>query len=77
MAEQAKPPTDESVDSPRSRISVLEIARRLSIGRLAVYAMLQLEGSFPAFAWAGAVDHHPAGISDLGEHLRLPGGRWT
>jgi excisionase family DNA binding protein len=46
MAEQAQPPTDESVDSPRSRISVLEIARRLSIGRLAVYSMLQ-QGIIP------------------------------
>jgi excisionase family DNA binding protein len=45
MAEQAQPPTDESVDSP-NRISVLQIARRLSIGRLAVYSMLQ-QGIIP------------------------------
>jgi len=32
---------DKLVDSPSSRITVLEIARRLNIGRLAVYAMLE------------------------------------
>jgi excisionase family DNA binding protein len=46
MAEQAQPPTDESVDSPSNRISVPEIARRLSIGRLAVYSMLE-QGIIP------------------------------
>jgi excisionase family DNA binding protein len=45
MAEQAQPPTDESVGSPR-RISVLEIAGRLTIGRLAVYSMLE-QGIIP------------------------------
>jgi hypothetical protein len=35
-----------------SRISVPEIARRLNIGRLAVYAMLEM-GSCPASASAG------------------------
>jgi excisionase family DNA binding protein len=41
MAEQTQRHPNESVDSPSSRISVLEIARRLSIGRLAVYSMLE------------------------------------
>jgi hypothetical protein len=40
MAEQAQPSADE-LESPSSRISVLEIARRLSIGRLVVYSMLE------------------------------------
>jgi excisionase family DNA binding protein len=34
-------------DLPNSRISVLEIARRLNIGRLAVYSMLE-QGILPA-----------------------------
>jgi excisionase family DNA binding protein len=38
---ESQPGTYELVDSPSSRISVLEIARRLDIGRLAVYAMLE------------------------------------
>ena len=46
MAKQAPPSTDELVDSPSSRISVLEIARRLNIGRLAVYSMLE-QGIIP------------------------------
>ena len=46
MAQQAQPSADELVDSPSSRISVLEIARRLSLGRLAVYAMLE-QGIIP------------------------------
>jgi excisionase family DNA binding protein len=41
MAEQVKPNADESVESASSRISVLEIAGRLNIGRLAVYSMLE------------------------------------
>ena len=41
MAEQKQPGPDEAVDSLSSRISVLEIARRLNIGRLAVYSMLE------------------------------------
>jgi excisionase family DNA binding protein len=41
MAEQDKPGTAESVGSSSSRISVLEIARRLNIGRLTVYSMLE------------------------------------
>lgn len=41
MAEQDKPRADEVVESTSSRISVLEIARRLNIGRLAVYSMLE------------------------------------
>lgn len=32
---------DKSLESTSSRISVLEIARRLNIGRLAVYSMLE------------------------------------
>jgi excisionase family DNA binding protein len=46
MAERAQPSTDESVDSSSSRISVLEIARRLRIGRIAVYSMLE-QGILP------------------------------
>jgi excisionase family DNA binding protein len=46
MAEHIQPSANESVDSPSSRISVLEIARRLNIGRLAVYAMLE-QGIIP------------------------------
>ena len=41
MAEQVQPSADEPADSVSSRISVLEIARRLNIGRLAVYSMLE------------------------------------
>ena len=41
MAEKIPHCADESVDSLSSRISVLEIARRLNIGRLAVYSMLE------------------------------------
>jgi excisionase family DNA binding protein len=43
MEEQAQPTTE---NSPSSRISVLEIARRLNIGRLAVYSMLE-QGIIP------------------------------
>jgi len=46
MAEQTQPSADQSVNSTSSRISVLEIARRLSIGRLAVYSMLE-QGIIP------------------------------
>jgi excisionase family DNA binding protein len=35
------PRSDESIDSPSGRISVPEIARRLNIGRMAVYSMLE------------------------------------
>jgi excisionase family DNA binding protein len=38
---ESHPSTTELMDSPSSRISVLEIARRLNIGRLAVYSMLE------------------------------------
>ena len=41
MTEHTPPRSDGSVDSPSSRISVPEIARRLSIGRMAVYSMLE------------------------------------
>jgi excisionase family DNA binding protein len=40
------PSADKLVDSPSSRISVLEIARRLNIGRLAIYSMLE-QGIIP------------------------------
>jgi excisionase family DNA binding protein len=43
---ESKPSISESADSPSSRISVLEIARRLNIGRLAVYSMLE-QGIIP------------------------------
>jgi excisionase family DNA binding protein len=46
MAEPVNPGPDEAVDSPSSRISVLEIARRLNVGRLAVYSMLE-QGIIP------------------------------
>lgn len=46
MGEKAQASTEELVDSISSRISVLEIARRLSIGRLAVYSMLE-QGIIP------------------------------
>jgi excisionase family DNA binding protein len=46
MAEQPQEGTDELIDSASSRISVLEIARRLSIGRVAVYSMLE-QGIIP------------------------------
>jgi excisionase family DNA binding protein len=46
MAEKTQPVGDHLVDAPSSRISVLEIARRLSIGRLAVYSMLE-QGIIP------------------------------
>jgi excisionase family DNA binding protein len=45
MAESQKKSTIE-LDSVSSRISVLEIARRLNIGRLAVYSMLE-QGIIP------------------------------
>jgi len=41
MAERNKPAVAESAETPSSRISVLEIAKRLNIGRLAVYSMLE------------------------------------
>ena len=43
MREQDKPGAEESVSS---RISVLEIVKRLNIGRLAVYSMLE-QGNIP------------------------------
>ena len=46
MAERAQSGTNGLADSPSSRISVLEIARRLSIGRMAVYTMLE-QGIIP------------------------------
>jgi excisionase family DNA binding protein len=47
----AEPSSEELVVSPSSRISVLEIARRLNIGRLAVYSMLE-QGIIPGL-WLG------------------------
>jgi excisionase family DNA binding protein len=41
MAEPMQPRALESVDPPSSRISVPQIAKRLNIGRLAVYSMLE------------------------------------
>jgi excisionase family DNA binding protein len=46
MARKAQASADGLADSPSSRISVLEIARRLNIGRMAVYAMLE-QGMIP------------------------------
>jgi excisionase family DNA binding protein len=47
MAERAQPRADGLADSPSNRISVQEIARRLNVGRLAVYSMLE-QGIIPA-----------------------------
>ena len=46
MADKPKASPDGSADSPTARISVLEIAQRLTIGRLAVYSMLE-QGIIP------------------------------
>jgi excisionase family DNA binding protein len=47
MTEKTQSAADQLVTLPSGRISVLEIARRLSIGRLAVYTMLE-QGIIPA-----------------------------
>jgi excisionase family DNA binding protein len=47
MAERTESSADGLADSPSSRISVQEIARRLNVGRLAVYSMLE-QGIIPA-----------------------------
>ena len=47
MAKRAQSSAGGLADSPCSRISVLEIARRLDVGRLAVYSMLE-QGIIPA-----------------------------
>jgi len=47
MADKPKASADNSANSPSARISVLEIAQRLTIGRLAVYSMLE-QGIIPA-----------------------------
>jgi len=47
MAQKAQASADGLADSVSSRISVPEIARRLSIGRMAVYSMLE-QGIIPA-----------------------------
>ena len=46
MTEKTQSAADQLVTLPSGRISVLEIARRLSIGRLAVYSMLE-QGIIP------------------------------
>ena len=46
MAERTQSSADGLTDSSSSRISVLEIARRLNVGRLAVYSMLE-QGIIP------------------------------
>jgi excisionase family DNA binding protein len=46
MARKAQASVDKLANARSSRISVLEIARRLNIGRLAVYAMLE-QGIIP------------------------------
>ena len=46
MAGRTQSSADGLADSPSSRISVLEIARRLNIGRMAVYSMLE-QGIIP------------------------------
>ena len=46
MAKTVITPADSATDAPSARISVPEIARRLGIGRLAVYSMLQ-QGIIP------------------------------
>ena len=46
MAKRAQSSADGLADSLSSRISVLEIARRLDVGRLAVYSMLE-QGMLP------------------------------
>jgi excisionase family DNA binding protein len=47
MTKSLQPSGDEPTSEPCGRISVLEIAKRLKIGRLAVYAMLE-QGILPA-----------------------------
>jgi excisionase family DNA binding protein len=46
IKEGDRPSVDGSADLPSSRISVVEIATRLKIGRLAVYSMLE-QGIIP------------------------------
>jgi excisionase family DNA binding protein len=46
MAERKQPRAGGLTDSPSSRISVLEVARRLNVGRPAVYSMLE-QGIIP------------------------------
>ena len=46
MAERTQSSADGLTDLPNSRISALEIARRLNVGRLAVYSMLE-QGIIP------------------------------
>ena len=46
MAGRKQSSADGLAESPSSRISVLEIAQRLNIGRMAVYSMLE-QGIIP------------------------------
>lgn len=46
MTEKSQTNAEDMADSPSSRISVPEMAKRLSIGRLAIYAMLE-QGIIP------------------------------
>jgi excisionase family DNA binding protein len=46
MAERTQSSADGLAESPSNRISVLEIARRLNVGRLTVYSMLE-QGIIP------------------------------
>jgi hypothetical protein len=52
-----------------SRMSIPEIATRLSIGRLAVYTMLE-HGIHSCHPLRPAMDRHPARLRELGAHLR-------
>ena len=82
MADQPQPSADGLADSPSGRISVLEIARRLNIGRLAVYSMLE-QGIIPGLplsagggssrgrrTWPGSARAAFAPALDLGAHQR-------
>lgn len=62
-------------ESQSARLTVPEIALRLGIGRLAVYAMLE-QGIMPGIRLA-AVDHYAARVRSLGAHLRDAAWYWT
>jgi excisionase family DNA binding protein len=62
-----------------NRMSVEEIARRLDIGRLAVYAMLE-QGLLPGIRLGRRVDRHTACVRGVGADVRRAGDRsdvWT
>lgn len=46
MAKKVQAGVDKAANAPSSRMSVPEIARRLNVGRMAVYAMLE-QGIIP------------------------------